>query len=1076
MVKNFKAEIDKISAKKSIEKNSVDEKLKTITQENYEVYITKHNYNLPYYGIEKNVTDDVIINYISRNSDAKTFEITMAEIEEKSSDYFNNTSNYEFSYSDENKIITIEIHPVYDSKMVGDIIADLNAGCGRYSYDLRVERAHVIFQGFEVYKVEQALLNEKGEHKKNKIILQFIKQSSELIELNENHVKRDPSKNFRIAEIRCKSQCYLTEASFKSLNNILNNPAKFNKLTLKEKVKKQMELDQLNKDEYVFVKSVIKKTVHDSTLCSDLYPEKYLFFKDAITEFVFPSANITVKANQKFLLFKVQMLVRKLIGELMELGHTVFKPVADLSDDELRDIFHKNIDISWIFNEICEIVLKKAQDNRFNSIMRNTSMSQDVVTNDILAANVYDVEDEFRIVFVMYLLNIVLNYLSSKKGNEFDYQSLEKIVFRYLRKETPLAVGASEWWNSYKDGVRSIIFAFRDCGIFQLDTKTCKISWSPSIKTTQKFIVPFHLMNYSVPYMKFPTIFQLESINVDTFNSMIKPIFKGDVKISFSSKFEHTLNISKNKKYKINPTYLMLLSNLFRLNENSMYRDAFRNAPLPFPFEDELYDNLNSSLIQARRMSATILRLAECYEGFPIFINYSLCARGKYYPEQQLIPRTSGCFKYLLQEYSERKITGRGFVILLEAYYKSRPDYQKALSEFIKSTNWSLFSKQHGIELLADFFHAHPLDFTKISNKQFSYFMLLHAEILKAIKTGHTGVMIEIGQVASGVTLLSYLIRNKKMARVCNGVGGAASDPYEYCMLKFKDFYETQFIEKFNTVFEFLCNDREIHEYAVICFVYRKTYYGRRDYFVSRFEDAFKRSVSNEEIKVLYEFAKKYDDYMHFVFPKTKIQIDLLLKTIDIAVKELGYFPFKNLQGETFKWSFYEYKTTTRSAYDPISHKANHVKIHKAYKSQEVKFESFKNSDGEIKNRLKCDYRISKRQALSYIIDCIEASLIHRFIYRMHKVHKYSITHLHDCMLVHPNYVDAMYKIIKETYKSDELYYMANHLFFDHIANHVDEHTKSIIEKYKREFETNCDDFADELKNVNVRNLYIHSR
>ena len=1046
-------------------------------------------------------------------------------------------SDYDSDYENEKFINSIEKKTKHKKA-----IDHLSPVTDVRTLDIRLEDMEEIYSHYDIVNRDNFITSNESE---NKIILDFIEQCVETKGSFARYVKNcgqskdfvayksgDLLKDFKIAELDYKSEYYLTEASIKSLKNILGDPVEFNKLTRQEKSKKQIELDRLSQDEYIW-KATIKKTVYDPTLCSNLYPEGYLVFKDLINEFFYPNLDIEAKASKKFLPFKAQVLVQGLTGELVKSGYTVFKPAADLSDDELHNLFHENVDIEWVFNDLCRIILKKAHDNTFNNIMRNKSKFQAVVTNDILAANVNAVERDFRIVFAMYLLNIVLNHLSLKKGNKFDYQSLGKIVSRYLKKETNLVVGTTEWWKSHSDGVKSIIFAIGECGIFQFKTYTHKESRSNSYKKIQKFIVPLHLMNHNVAYMRLPRIFKSDPIDVDKFNDIIKPIFKGDVKISCSPKFRSTLNISKDKKYKINPTYLMLLSSLFNLNKDSMYRDVFRKVPLPFPFRDEL-DEMSSNyynskvnagpdsmkryiaeqiqlnvvgkgirqaltwrqclslagssvletkidsltkkykdslygLIQARKMSATILRLAECYKDFPIFITDFLCSRGRCYPEQPLISRTSGRFKHLLQEYNERKITLAGFVALLQAYYKPCPDHQRAFSEFLSSTS---LSKKNGMKLLADFFHAHPLDFTKIFNKQFPYFMLLHAEILKVIKTGRTGVMIEIDHVASGVTLLSYLIRNKEMARACNVLGGPDSDPYHYCRSKFKDFYETQMNEKSEIVSEFLCNDRKIHKYASMCYTYAQVYQGRSDDFVSRFEDAFNRSVSFEERKVLNEFAKKYDHFIHFVFPKTKKQIDLLLATIDIAVKELGYFPFKNLQGETFEWSFYDYKTTTRSAYNPLSHKATLAKTHKTYNFYEVKFESFTNSVGEIENRLKRDHRTCKRKALSYMIHCIDASLIHRFIYRMHELHKYSINHLHDCVLVHPNYVDAMYDVIEETYKSDELYFMANHLFFDHIANHVSEHTKSIIEKYKREFESNCDDFADELKNVNVRNVY----
>lgn len=90
----------------------------------------------------------------------------------------------------------------------------------------------------------------------------------------------------------------------------------------------------------------------------------------------------------------------------------------------------------------------------------------------------------------------------------------------------------------------------------------------------------------------------------------------------------------------------------------------------------------------------------------------------------------------------------------------------------------------------------------------------------------------------------------------------------------------------------------------------------------------------------------------------------------------------------------------------------------------------------------------------------------------MEEKHHYKINHLHDCVLVHPNYVGAMYDVISEVYCSDELYDMANNLFFNPIRQHLSDDARLSLDNLQKEFEENSDKFRDELKNCNPRNVY----
>jgi hypothetical protein len=102
-----------------------------------------------------------------------------------------------------------------------------------------------------------------------------------------------------------------------------------------------------------------------------------------------------------------------------------------------------------------------------------------------------------------------------------------------------------------------------------------------------------------------------------------------------------------------------------------------------------------------------------------------------------------------------------------------------------------------------------------------------------------------------------------------------------------------------------------------------------------------------------------------------------------------------------------------------------------------------------------------RRKAFSYFIHCIDASLIHGFILTMREKHGYTINHLHDCILLHPNYVDKFYDVVQDIYRSDELYRVTDNLFFDHIANSVSKDTQKKINAIRKEFNENADEFGE---------------
>lgn len=78
-----------------------------------------------------------------------------------------------------------------------------------------------------------------------------------------------------------------------------------------------------------------------------------------------------------------------------------------------------------------------------------------------------------------------------------------------------------------------------------------------------------------------------DPVTEDSFQDLVKPIFKGKASITFSDKFRRTLNASKDKKYAINDTYLSILSSFYETEDPELIR-LFEACTMPFPYKKEV--------------------------------------------------------------------------------------------------------------------------------------------------------------------------------------------------------------------------------------------------------------------------------------------------------------------------------------------------------------------------------------------------------------------------------------------------------------------------------------------------------
>ena len=165
----------------------------------------------------------------------------------------------------------------------------------------------------------------------------------------------------------------------------------------------------------------------------------------------------------------------------------------------------------------------------------------------------------------------------------------------------------------------------------------------------------------------------------------------------------------------------------------------------------------------------------------------------------------------------------------------------------------------------------------------------------------------------------------------------------------------------------------------------------------------------------------------------------------------------RNMNGEILRWRSFKHISLVRSGFHPIS------KMVQKYRVETTELIGEKEVD---------DIQDHQRKFLSYFIHSIDAAVMHYFIVEMRKNENYTINHLHDCVLLHPNYVDPFYKIVGDLYKSPKLYNIVFYSLFDHIKHHVSDSSGEEIQKIMNEFLLQSDDFVKDLAHGDPKHIY----
>jgi hypothetical protein len=917
------------------------------------------------------------------------------------------------------------------------------------------------------------------------------------------------------------SDSFFTSSTQRELYTILHKKD-ICSMSRDELIETQKELDLLNLDEYEWK---LRVTGHNSDhrALLELFADSFEKFKPMLKTFFSPESGELLKSQRgymRFFEYKLEHFLGGMLDLLIKESHLVnLKVIKErLTKEDLRVIIKNHLSEKTIFIDLVKVIMKKAHDNLF------TNEHKGMKHTAILTENSFVVEKtavfyEFRRVFALNVLTSVLCYAVEQKIDEtLDVASTSEKIRNFLYREKHKYDREDHiWWtNHLTSSVFIIIDYIEQSDFFFNIVKEKPDQRNPKLDRII-FILPTKVEPLIISFTGLPRILKPDNLDPNELDENLIQVVFGENRISKSSSLARVLTIAQRKAFGVNTSFLDLLIEFMDPKEGSIAEIMTSSKSIEIPFQtplqkilldDEVDDfskfstvcsfnkifaeeihtrlvgvgvknvsythllnvagvtileqNLakgadiaryrRQKCLMQRKAAQTHIFLGKAYTGIPIYITNTYCVRLRLYPKQPFISRTSGIFKHILCEYTPLKITLQGMVSLMRCFFVGAGQHENLFEEFLLGKT---LSKKTGMATLKKFFTDNPINFYDLKDN-FLYVCLLYMEILKVQETGKTSVMVEIDQKASGSVFLSLALRNKKMAKFSNIISQEKRCPYTYCMEMFPQFYEEFMENRDEQAFRFLSTNRKLHKYAKMCFSYSQKGIGRSEDFIERWflEEG---DLSPSARKVLIEFAYRYDSFIEYVYPGITAQIKNLLELVSFVTSESGETTINNLNGEKLKWRRFKNKSITRKAFNPVT------KEQITYRLDTLDI---------VSGMEQIDVSDHKRKFLSYLIHSIDAAVMHYFIVRMRDKYKYTINHLHDCVLIHPNHVEGFYDIVNELYSSRKLYDILETSVFEPAEHSVSEESVEFVKSKKKIFEKLSDDFADELKNHSPKNLY----
>lgn len=864
--------------------------------------------------------------------------------------------------------------------------------------------------------------------------------------------------------------------------------------------------------------------------------DHYLNFKLMFETFKNPTfleLTETQRANSKFFKFKFGGIVKDFIRNLSN-EHHMFHKLLELSQIDLDNIF-ENVGCRETFEDLHSTTLlcmKKNLLNRKENKGKNQEMFEikfqmfkyeySFLILLTLLKHVLDHENQKQIdlnfveiaklkreyktlvdnmpemgqtqdsqaLRVLGIKNELLNLEKVK----FDLKTYLSLSYRYLLFNTSKYAseikGKANWYATTLDVSALLINFFIESG--NIETV---LDWNIHRKRaafqTKRILLDFEFKESLQQIFEFPRVCPPDMLGFADIVDAIKPPKFGDFNVSDSANLVKTMNLLERKRFKVNEKFLQILKDYYDKKSSGYSCLNELNFTLPNLREiegmsEKIDDSKNFSIANSKiqnqiskdlekkqskiRFVNTRLKMAEVIKGLPLWFTNVYCARLRFYPKQYMISRTSGVLKHLIQDFAPLKLTNRGLLNLMKAYY-DKDSLQKILfQEFVETVNYQ--NKKTFFKNAETFFKSHLIDFRNV--KPAPYFVLLNAEIQEAFNTKYTATPIEIDQKASGISLLAFVTKTKSLAEKCNIINYERNDVYQYCQLCFPKFYE-DFIEKKDlNVLGFFLNNRKIMKYTFMCYSYSQKSDGRfHDVFLDNWLEVYNVEPTMSEGQCLFEIANKFEIFLEQLFTNLTKKVEILGKIIQFVAKKNSNISIKTIDGVVISYDFFKKVEKQRFVFNPYTKKELSI-YHTPFGKRVVKIQNLtdvgsKEFSEEIPIR---DVKGHVRRFLSFFIHSLDAGILRIISHKFYLKTGYIPNTIHDCFLIHPNFLDSLYDCIKEVYSDPRMFTLVDDLVFTQLKNQLSEEHWENFDLLVKEFQDLTDDFQSELGNFEPSNLY----
>jgi DNA-directed RNA polymerase len=333
--------------------------------------------------------------------------------------------------------------------------------------------------------------------------------------------------------------------------------------------------------------------------------------------------------------------------------------------------------------------------------------------------------------------------------------------------------------------------------------------------------------------------------------------------------------------------------------------------------------------------------------------------------------------------------------------------------------------------------------------------------------------MVEVDQKASGLMILVLLLGLESMAEVTNVLSKKPQDIYLYVMSQIEGYFENATYKKKNSkkevnfdkkrTLDLLKTSRSLNKGMLMRWSYGEGAQSRGKGLVEAFNESNIEECNDEEFATLHAFARQYDMFLDKLFPGLEERKNLLLQALRIravACKKsdtLNAVNITTLDGCALSWDYTPTESATFGYFNPVFGKHTTYKVNIASESEEAE-----------------EARVKDLQRAFYpnFIHSIDAAIMRIIIKKMYEKTGYRIGHIHDCIMVHPNYVEDLFVVIQEIYTGKDLKNLADRLFFEPMKEGLASDIKRKIKEIQTEFNKKKDKIKVDKKTFTPRNAY----